>query len=167
MSVKPCTRFRRVTGKSRLCVLAVELGLALVAGAAHVGWAADPFYDSLLRKGVEAFNRHDYKTATKALRLACFGMLDEPEALANCLVDLGLAQAAVGDKDGFADTFHRLAEVEERFSAYASAQIPVGAREEYERLLLATVPKATLAASPHFSHILQKPTPTRTPAKKR
>ena len=48
--------------------------------------AVDPFYQSLLRDGQLAFDRKDYPTAARTLRLACFGMLDEPRPLADCLV---------------------------------------------------------------------------------
>ncbi|MCL4838034.1 MAG: hypothetical protein KJ058_08725, partial [Thermoanaerobaculia bacterium] len=92
------------------------LALALVAAAAAPVLAArpvDPFYLDLLREGERALARGDARAAARDLRLACFGLLDEPPALAGCLGRLLLAQQAAGSGEDAAATAARLVEVEE------------------------------------------------------
>ena len=52
---------------------------------------------------------------------------------------------------GFRDTFHRLAQVEARFGAYAAAEIPAAARAGFEREVAARIPPAMLEAAPAFA----------------
>lgn len=119
--------------------------------------AADPFYENLLAKGTDQYNRRDFVAAARTLRLACFGFLEEPESLADGLVRLGLAQAAAGQNDLFAETFRRLAEVEARFGAYGKAPIPEAVRAEFERYARTLLPASTLRATPGFSHLAGPP----------
>lgn len=112
--------------------------------------AIDPFYLGLLRDGQAAFDRKDYVKAERDLRLACFGMLDEPKALADCLVRLALAQDRANDEDGFRDTFQRLTEIEDRFKAYTQADLPAELRTSLEQRLAARLPPATLQSAPAF-----------------
>lgn len=127
-------------------ILLLLLLVALPLSAAGV----DPFYQSLLREGVLQYDRGDYAESARTLRIACFGMLDEPRALAGCLSRLALAQDRMDDGDGFQDTFRRLAEVEERFQAYTGAELPAEVRAALEPRLAARIPAATLRAIPVF-----------------
>lgn len=129
--------------------LFLALGLALLCGARALP-AADPFYMNLLRDGGHAYDRKDYLAAIRDLRLACFGMLDEPKLLADCLSRLALAQDRGGDIEGFRETFRRLAEVEERFGAYTQAGLPADLRAALEQRLAALIPAATLDTVPAF-----------------
>ncbi|HEY9422279.1 MAG TPA: hypothetical protein VIW92_12750, partial [Thermoanaerobaculia bacterium] len=97
------------------------LVLALAASSASA--AVDPFYQSLLRDGQHAFDRKDYAAAARDLRLACFGMLDEPQPLADCLARLALAQDRLDDADAFRGTFQRLVELEDRFKTYSQGNM--------------------------------------------
>lgn len=136
----------------------LRLGLALAAlllvAAAPARGAVDPFYENLLRKGTDAFNRRDFPTAARLLRLASFGMLEDPVLLADSLTRLALAQAAAGDADGFRQTFDRLTEIEQRFGAYSAAEIPADARAALQRNAAQLVPAVTLRASPLFQDAL-------------
>lgn len=126
----------------------------VVAGLVLAGpWAlgADPFYENLLAKGTDQYNRRDVAAAARTLRLACFGLLEEPERLADGLMRLGLAQGAAGEREAFAETFRRLVEVEERFGGYGQAPIPDAVRAEFERLARELLPASTLAASSGFA----------------
>ena len=127
---------------------------ALLICAAGATFAADPFYERLLRDGSDAYNRRDYEGAARLFRTACFGLLDEPELLADGLVRLGLAQAAAGDPPGFRETFRRLVEVEARFQAYSKASLAKDMRDTYERYVSANIPEATLKASPFFASLV-------------
>jgi tetratricopeptide (TPR) repeat protein len=140
-------------GLGSLSLRTVSVLVALMLMAAAV-FAADPFYMQLLRQGTDAYNRHDYTTAARQLRVACFGFLDEPALLADGLTRLALAQAAAGDSDGFRETFQRLTEVQVRFSAYTQADIPKEVRTALEQLVVQLIPPATLAENPAFAYLV-------------
>jgi tetratricopeptide (TPR) repeat protein len=142
--------FRGIVRLSRRTVLGLVASVLFAAAAL----AADPFYMQLLRQGTDAYNRHDYQTAARQLRIACFGLLDEPTLLADGLTRLALAQAAAGDNDGFRETFQRLTEVQARFSAYTQADIPKEVRTALEQLVVQLIPPATLAENPAFSYLV-------------
>jgi tetratricopeptide (TPR) repeat protein len=151
------------TAKRLATVVAVAIALT-----AAVAQAADPFYTRLLREGADSYNRKDYFTAVRQLRLACFGFLDEPDLLADGLTRLALAQAATGDTAGFDKTFERIVEVEERFQGYSHAQTPADVRAAFEKLVVKLIPAATLAERPSFARLLAPPpkataTPTSAP----
>ena len=129
-------------------VLAAVCSLFLLAVEARILEAADPFYLEQLRDGNYAYDRGDFATAARTLRLACFGMLDEPKALGACLARLALAQERAGDLEGFRATFVRLAEAEDRFQAYSQAELPPEVRAALEQRVAARIPAATLESSP-------------------
>ncbi len=108
-----------------------------------------------LREGQLAYQQGDFAGAARALRLACFGLLDEPELLAEGLVRLTLVQHAMSDVDGTLRTFTRLVEIEERFDAYRQAELEPKLREDLEALLLGLPPEA-IAWSPTFQRIVDK-----------
>ncbi|HEY7213186.1 MAG TPA: hypothetical protein VIC28_01085 [Thermoanaerobaculia bacterium] len=137
-----------------------RLLLLLLLAAWPARAAVDPFYQTLLREGEHAYDRKDYQAAAHDLRLACFGMLDEPRQLADCLARLALAQDRLNDVEAFRDTFQRLVEIEERFKAYSQAELTPELRAGLEQRLAARLPAATLAGAPAFrSTIPAKPGP--------
>jgi hypothetical protein len=113
--------------------------------------AVDPFYQGLFREGVQQYERGDHAASARTLRLACFGMLEEPTVLAGCLSRLALAQDRAGDDEGFQDTFRRLSEVEERFQGYTRSDLPPELRTALEQRLAARIPAATLRSIPAFA----------------
>jgi hypothetical protein len=134
------------------------LPLLMLLAAAPAVAAVDPFYQGLLRDSQLSFDRKDYGTAARQLRLACFGMLDEPKPLADCLARLLLAQDGANDVEGVRDTFRRLTEVEDRFKGYSQGEIAPELRAALEAKLAARIPAATLAAAPAF-----RPAPAKKP----
>ena len=135
-------------------MLAAAAGVLGLVGAPAARAATDPFYLDLMRDGVQAYDRGDYATAAKQLRLACFGVLDDPERLAGCLTRLGLAQAAAGNADAFRETFRRIVEIEARFGAYTKTDLPPEVRAAFEQRALAAVPASTLDAMPAWKALL-------------
>lgn len=129
-------------------VLPLAVGVLAATLSPTAARAADPFYENLMRKGQDEYNRREYGPAVRSLRLACFGFLEEPTLLAVGLTRLALAQGAAGDDQGFEATFRRLVEVEERFDAWTEADMTPGLRDDLRRLVLRRVPAATLAATP-------------------
>lgn len=131
------------------------LGAALLARTA-AGAVADPFYLDLLRDGAQAYARGEFAIAVKELRLACFGLLDDPPQLASCLTRLALAQGAAGNADGFRESFRRLAEVEDRFGAFSKAELTADVRAAFEQRVLAGIPVSTLEAMPAWRPLLNR-----------
>ncbi|MFN7941394.1 MAG: hypothetical protein U0X73_07320 [Thermoanaerobaculia bacterium] len=123
----------------------------LALSAASSAQTVDPFYLDLAREGQAELARGATDEAVRDLRFACFGMLEQPELLAGCLVRLGLAQSALGDSTGFDETFSRLQTVEERFQVYATARIDAGERRKFEALVIERVPAETLRSVPAFA----------------
>lgn len=143
------------------------VALLLALGAAGLGAlgplaaqsapaAPDPFYLSLLQEGIQLFEEGDAAGAAKSLRLACFGLLEDPRALGGCLVRLGLAQATAGDRDAFFETSRRLFAVEQRFAVYRSAELPPDVRARFEDWLVRLVPEQQLASVEAFSALAQR-----------
>ena len=147
----PLSRSLEPFTRSKLLAIAAVLLATLAAVTAD---AADPFYMRLLRQGTDAFNRREYQTAASQLRIACFGLLDEPQLLADGLTRLALAQAAAGDDTGFRETFQRLSEVEERFGGYSRADIPKDVRSAFEVLVVQAIPRSTLSENAAFARLV-------------
>jgi tetratricopeptide (TPR) repeat protein len=145
----------RATGVSRRAALAV-LGAALWLAAPPLQAAIDPFYRDLLHDGMQAYDRGEPGTAARLLRLACFGMLDEPYELAACLTRLAVAEGAAGNVEGFRDAFRRIVEVEDRFGAYGRADLPPEVRAAFEQRAASAVPAATLESLPRFKELLSR-----------
>ncbi|QQR73877.1 MAG: tetratricopeptide repeat protein [Holophagales bacterium] len=134
--------------------------LVLVGGLAAAPLVAqqpaDPFYLNLLRDGQHELERGDPRAAARDLRLACFGLLDLPPQLGACLVHLGLAQAALDDREAFRGTFTRLLEVEERFEGYAKATLSEAVRSSFEDRVAAWIEPSLLESAPRFSRVAEK-----------
>jgi tetratricopeptide (TPR) repeat protein len=128
--------------------------LLLLLLAAAPAAAVDPFYQGLLRDGQYAFDRKDYPRAARDLRLACFGMLEEPKPLVDCLARLALAQDRAENVEDFRETFQRLVELEERFKAYSQGDLTPELRAALESRVAARVPEATLNTAPAFRSTL-------------
>lgn len=118
--------------------------------------AADPFYEALLRDGIEAAAAGEHERASETLQLACFGLLEELDPLADCLVRLALAETASGDLDAFRHTFGRVLEIEERFEAYSGAPLAPELRRAFEEQSAEHVPTALLHRVPVFRALAER-----------
>ena len=136
-----------------LQILAWGLVLALLPSPSQ---AAHPFYQRLLREGSAALAQEDFAEAQRLLRLANFGLLSEPERLAEGLVQLAIAEARGGQQEGFRETFGRILEIEEGFSAYSKAALDPGLEARFEGLLAARVPAQTLRSVPAFRPLARR-----------
>ena len=151
------SRTRRLAALTFLVVLGVGVGGvggATLAAAQQAG--PDAFYLALLRDGKSEMLRGDTIAAKKSFRLACFGFLEQPVILAEGLVRLGLAEAALSDREAFVATFARLAEVEERFAAYAPAALAAEERRAFEEKALEWVTPELLRSLPTFAPLLAR-----------
>jgi len=119
-------------------------------------FAAHPHYERLLREGTFALERGEMEKAARDLRLACFGLLEEPKRLAGCLTRLAVAQAADGDDEDFQETFRRIVEVQERFGAYQAADVDPETRQAFEDQVAQRIPAKILEVTPSFERLVQK-----------
>jgi tetratricopeptide (TPR) repeat protein len=129
--------------------------LAAALASATPVLAVDPFYDRLYRDGLSAASSGDHGMAARKLRLACFGMLDEPAQLAGCLGRLAFSQSTVATDPGKAalrETVAQLLDLERRFQALTRtlAAWPMAEREALERLIGANSSATVLAEIPAF-----------------
>lgn len=132
-----------VNNSSSRVVLSLAMVLvSLTASAAQSSASNDAvasaqsgdFYQQRLRDGSRAFGLKDFPTAISEFRLACFGMLDMPADLTDCLMRLALAQSA--DKDAeLIKTVDRLELLEEQFATLSSGRIETALRAQVARVL--------------------------------
>ncbi len=132
----------------RLLILLFLAGHLLAPVTAR---AVDSFYEDLERDGRLAAARGETAQAARLLRLACFGMLEEPLELASCLTRLALVQAELSDEDAFRATFDRLLEVEQRFTAYTRGKIDPTERERLRSSVMRFVPERIWNRFPAFA----------------
>ena len=118
--------------------------------------AIDPFYRARMESGIAAFEQGDLEEAEHQLRIACFGYLEEPVALAEGLVRLALVETLLGDEPAFQRVFSRLAELEEQFGAYGSATLPEPLRRRFESQAARLVPVQSLRATEGFRAIAER-----------
>lgn len=133
--------------KAKLPVVAVVFLAVLAPSAAH---AADGFYAARLQDGRIAFQTRGATEAADLFRIACFGLMDQPELLSEGLVWLTLAQQKLGRGPEADATLRRFLDVEKRFGAYpkAAAALPAEARKAFETILAARVPPEALRSLP-------------------
>jgi hypothetical protein len=134
----------------------LALGLALAGPLAAPAGAAHPFYEDQLRRGRQALDRGEHAEAARALRLAAFGLLDDPPALAGCLVHLALARHGLGDAAGVRETVERVLALEERFGAYRAAALPAPLAASFSALALEAVPAGRLAELEAFADLARR-----------
>lgn len=113
----------------------------------------DPFYLGALQDGERSIESENYVEAISDLRIACFGLLEQPPLLAKGLVLLAIAQANAGDNVGFRTTFSKLIEVESRFRGYSQSSLDAAQRQEFETEVLAQLPPDLLASAEGFAHL--------------
>jgi tetratricopeptide (TPR) repeat protein len=128
--------------------------IALAVGIATIGVAADPNSVSLLRRGQVQLDAGDHAQAAEYLRLACFGLLDEPSTLAECLIPLALAYDGMDRDEDFRAVFERVVEVEERFAGYSAANLTSSQRGAFEASVKRHLPETMLVRIAAFSHLV-------------
>jgi hypothetical protein len=136
----------------------VVAGLALCL-ASPGGAATDPFYSSLQEEGRQALERRDFAAAERALKVAAFGLLEEPQSLASCLTMLALAQDGAAEPAPFRETVRRIAELETRFGAYGTATLVPETRKSFEAAVRRNLSPAAVAALPWIGSPESPPPP--------
>lgn len=132
------------------------LAFAALAAAAPAPAEVHPFYEQRLSAGVVALSQGDAAVAESELRIAAFGLLDEPPRLVVALAHLALAQKAAGDTEGLDETLQRLLAIERSFAVWETAEVPPAARAAVEATLAERVPETGLAAVPTFAAVARR-----------
>jgi len=119
--------------------------------------AADPFYLSLLKAGTESYRLTRYPQAADELRVACFGLLEEPPLLVECLARLALVQSALSRTADADLTMARFVDVETKFGAYSRAALQKEVRTEFEDLISSRLRPEVLAMVPSLTGLVETP----------
>ncbi len=92
------TRALELSRRRLLQVLLMSLLASILVGITLAGQQAtvsppqvDPFYLRLFDDGLAAFNRNDFEEAFENLKIAAFGLMDEPDLLGEAFVYLTLS----------------------------------------------------------------------------
>lgn len=116
-------------------------------------FAADEFYQEQLRAGKADFQANRIPQATDELRIAAFGLLEQPVLLAETLARLAVAQHALGQNTEAARTIDRFIDVERKFSPYATVELEAAVKTKFEELVMKQVPRQMLASLPGLSRL--------------
>lgn len=136
----------------RLLVFAVIFG---TAGILPASLMAEEFYLTRLRAGEQALQAKRTLEAVDQLRIACFGLLDQPQLLSEGLAVLALAQTAAGRTADVDATLARFVEVEQRFRVWAKVPLPPEMRGEVEALLAKRVRHEALLVVPSLANLVE------------
>ncbi|HJW95516.1 MAG TPA: hypothetical protein VJ901_18000 [Thermoanaerobaculia bacterium] len=137
--------------------------LVVFAAAAQ---ASDPFYAALLTRGVSDAQRGDHFRAVKELRIAAFGLVDDPAQYLRAQVYLANSLEKLGQHADAAVAVDKASRAERINSAYASAAIDPDARSTFEALAVKSLRPEQLAMVPSFRHVAAAPPPPPPPAPK-
>jgi len=136
--------------------------------------AYDDFYAQRLALGKQAFAEGKPAVAAEELRVACFGMLDAPEALLDCVARLALAQDRAGRTADADATMDRFVLLNGRLGLFAQLPLEPGLKQPFRDLVLKRkgvdlsppAPTATATAAPTRTPVATSTpvaTPTATP----
>lgn len=114
------------------------LAASLIAIASRA--AGQDFYADRLRVGESELAAGRAAEAVEDLRLAAFGLMNQPPLLCQTLVSLAVAQNAAGRAADVSATLARYVEVSRGFPSCREAAIEPGRRKEFEALARRLLP---------------------------
>ncbi len=130
--------------------------LSLVLAATALSAAPpDDFYVTRLRAGEEAYTNQLWAQAADELRVASFGLLENPPTLTRALFYLALSQSRAKRTAELTETLNRFVDVERRFPGYAKLDAPAEAKKEFEGLLAERVLPRTLSLVPSLARLVE------------
>ncbi len=158
---------RRKTFQPRSTVLIAAVAMLAGSDFSSVPLAAQPdFYENLLNLGVAARNSGDFESSYRDLEIACFGLLDRPQRLTECQLELAITCDRKQNGEQFSKVFARLVELERRFGVYSTYQGNPGTRRIFEEAAFRWMEPARLRhllkieAPPSNNRVPVPPTPT-------
>lgn len=120
---------------------------------ASVSQASDPFYASLLTRGVSDAQRGDDFKAIKELRIAAFGLVDDPGQYLRSQVYLANALEHLGRHDEAATAVGKAMQAERIGNVYAGVGIDPATRSAFEALAAKSLRPEQLALVPSFRNV--------------
>ncbi len=108
-----------------------------------------------MRIGEAAYLEKRLPEAIDKLKIASFGLLENPPRESEALVYLALAQTAAGRISGADATLGRFLEVERRFAPFAKMKLDANVRSEFQAVLLRRVSPSTLLAVPSLAGLVE------------
>jgi hypothetical protein len=131
------------------------LGVAGIISAVALAGNID-FYQQRLQAGIEAFRAKRLQEAVDELRIAAFGMLEQPTVLLDTLARLALAQQAVGRTADAELTLNRFIEVERKFNSWGKSRLEPELKTQFEALLAKKISPETLLAISSLADLVEK-----------
>lgn len=125
----------------------IAAALAIFASASQ---ASDPFYTSLLTRGVADAQRGDFFKAVKELRISAFGLVDSPGEYLRAQVYLANALERLGRHPEATAAVEKASLAERIDSSYASVAIDPDTRNAFEALAVKALRPEQLALVPSF-----------------
>ncbi len=113
------------------------------------------FYQQRLQAGIEAFRAKRLQEAVDELRIAAFGMLEQPTVLLDTLARLALAQQAVGRTADAELTLNRFIEVERKFNNWGQSRLEPELKTQFEALLAKKISPETLLAISSLADLVE------------
>ena len=148
--------------RSSLHVLAVISAIAVLPALAEPP-RIHPFYLERLVAGEKALRAHDGVEAANQLRIAAFGLVDDPTRRSEALVWLTLAVNGLGRTTDTQEVLDRFVLLQRVSGGYERSRMPDDIRLPFEDLLIAHAGRTTLAAIPSLAAIgAPPPKPTTT-----
>jgi hypothetical protein len=145
--------------RASAAVIAVIMAWTTVHGAVD-------FYSHRLEAGRTALAGQRPTEAEDDLRIAVFGLLDQPKLLTEAMALLAVAQSRAGRTKELDENLARFVRIEQRFTAYEPAALGPY-RNEFESVLVKRVSRSALAAVPSLARLTgaqPRATPSNRPA---
>ena len=102
--------------------------------------------EQMFERGKSSLNSGDTVSAVKRLKIASFGLLNDPEQYASALVYLSVALGRSGDAAGAAKVIEKLVEVERLEPVLASLEIPPMIYADFSKLASSAMTPAKFTA---------------------
>jgi hypothetical protein len=139
---------KRVQFRSLLIILAL-------AAIVSTPLRAEEFYVTRLHAGERAYHEKKWVEAVDQLRIACFGLLDQPQYLSEGLAVLALAQNGAGRSAAVDATLGRFVEAEQRFGVWAKVPLSRDIRADFESLLTKRLRPEVLLGVPTLAGMVE------------
>lgn len=138
--------------RHRVAALLAIPWLAVTAASA----SPDTFYVDLLRSGEANRRSGRPEAAVRELRIAAFGLLDEPQLLTEAVAELALAASDSGDAEGFRRAVDRIIDLERLAGTYST--LSGERRRALDERLVAEATAELLSSVPAFEPLRHRRT---------
>lgn len=139
------------------------IALSIVATAAQA--AVHPFYTRMLQRGVASVEAGAHDEGVKELRIAAFGLLEDPASYEKAQVYLAIAHEKLGHTGEAKLAATKFLQAERMRPAYESLQLGDAMKASFEKIVATAVEPEYLASIPAFRRATPQPLGTLASAK--